>query len=156
VYADRHVYHANVKVLSHVPFDEFATLLRSAACIIGNSSATVREACYFGTPAILAGNRQEGRDFNMNVHVFEKSSDKALFDVYKNLRGNRYASNQMYGTGTAVDTMLASLARPTLPTTSKTFNDACTPTKKGLKKSSSQTAVAGTTAERLHVSVDAT
>ncbi len=42
-------------------FESFLTLLKNARFIIGNSSAGVREACVYGTPAIDIGSRQAGR-----------------------------------------------------------------------------------------------
>lgn len=42
-------------------FEHFLTLLKSAKFIIGNSSAGIREACVYGTPAIDIGSRQHAR-----------------------------------------------------------------------------------------------
>lgn len=44
-----------------IKFEFFLTLLKNANFIIGNSSAGVREAPFFGIPCIDIGSRQEGR-----------------------------------------------------------------------------------------------
>lgn len=57
---------SNSKFL-HIPsmrFEFFLTLLRHSKYIIGNSSAGVREASYFGVPAINVGSRQKNRNSN--------------------------------------------------------------------------------------------
>ena len=44
-----------------IPFEYFLVLLKNSECIIGNSSAGVREACVYGVPAIDIGSRQNKR-----------------------------------------------------------------------------------------------
>ncbi len=54
----------------HIPsmrFEFFLGLLKEAKFIIGNSSAGVREAPYFGVPAINIGSRQRHRAINVMV-----------------------------------------------------------------------------------------
>jgi UDP-N-acetylglucosamine 2-epimerase (hydrolysing) len=50
-----------VKVFPSMRFEYFLTLLKEASLIIGNSSAGVREAPYFGVPTINIGSRQNER-----------------------------------------------------------------------------------------------
>lgn len=49
------------RIIPSMRFEYFLTLLRNADFIIGNSSAGIREACVYGTPAIDIGSRQSGR-----------------------------------------------------------------------------------------------
>jgi UDP-N-acetylglucosamine 2-epimerase (hydrolysing) len=51
----------NVKFFPSMRFEYFLAFLRSAKTIIGNSSAGVREAPYFGVPAVNLGSRQLNR-----------------------------------------------------------------------------------------------
>ena len=46
---------------------EYLALLGSTACAVGNSSSFVRDAGYFGTPVVLVGRRQEGRESDEHV-----------------------------------------------------------------------------------------
>jgi UDP-N-acetylglucosamine 2-epimerase (hydrolysing) len=49
---------AEFKVFPSIRFESFLVLLKNADFIIGNSSVGVREASYFGVPAINVGTRQ--------------------------------------------------------------------------------------------------
>lgn len=51
----------NFAVFPSIRFEYFLTLLKNANFIIGNSSAGVREAPYYGIPAINIGSRQNDR-----------------------------------------------------------------------------------------------
>ena len=48
-------------------FEYFLTLLRNATAIVGNSSAGIREAPFYGVPTIDVGARQRGRHENENI-----------------------------------------------------------------------------------------
>ena len=62
-------------------FHYFSKLLQHAACIIGNSSAGVREAPFFGVPTINVGNRQTNRSTAnsiINISAIELANDPSL------------------------------------------------------------------------------
>ncbi|MCF6182658.1 UDP-N-acetylglucosamine 2-epimerase [Lutibacter sp.] len=56
--------HKNFRVLPSLRFEYFLTLLKNTDFIIGNSSAGVREAPYYGIPTINIGTRQQNRVLN--------------------------------------------------------------------------------------------
>lgn len=65
----------------HIPsmrFEYFLTLLKNACFIIGNSSAGVREAAYYGVPAINIGSRQRKRHKNHLIIDSEPISEQIL------------------------------------------------------------------------------
>ena len=49
------------KIIPSMRFGRFSELLKNAACIIGNSSAGVREAPFLGVPSLDIGSRQSDR-----------------------------------------------------------------------------------------------
>ncbi|MBQ8982360.1 MAG: UDP-N-acetylglucosamine 2-epimerase (hydrolyzing) [Lachnospiraceae bacterium] len=49
------------RIIPSMRFEYFLALLKNADCIIGNSSAGIREASIYGIPAIDIGSRQQGR-----------------------------------------------------------------------------------------------
>ena len=53
--------------IKHLPLEDFVHVMAHCACMIGNSSAGIREAASFGVPVVNIGNRQEGRERNPNV-----------------------------------------------------------------------------------------
>ncbi len=72
---------ARFRVFPSLRFEYFLTLLKNAQFIIGNSSAGIREAPYYGIPIINIGSRQQNRAVNadiINVDYDKKSIQKAL------------------------------------------------------------------------------
>ena len=63
----KHKENSNFYMLRHMPLEDFVHTMAHAACMIGNSSAGIREAALFGTPVINIGSRQTGRERNANV-----------------------------------------------------------------------------------------
>ena len=45
----------------------FVRLMAHCACMVGNSSAALREGAFLGTPAVTVGTRQQGRERGTNV-----------------------------------------------------------------------------------------
>ena len=73
-------------------FQYFSRLLQNAACIVGNSSAGVREAPFFGIPTINIGNRQTNRSSAasvININAFEFENDSSLLQKVWNKRHPR-------------------------------------------------------------------
>src|SRR5262249_58524876 len=58
---------ARMRFITDVPVDEFIALLKRTACLVGNSSAGIKECSYLGTPVVDIGGRQEGRLRASNV-----------------------------------------------------------------------------------------
>jgi len=65
-----------VKVFPSLRFEYFLVLLKNAECIVGNSSAGIREAPYYNTPTVNIGTRQNNRsEGDSIIHALnEKSS----------------------------------------------------------------------------------
>lgn len=57
----------NFRFITNLPTDEFSALLRRTACLVGNSSAGIKECSFFGVPAVNIGERQAGRLRAQNV-----------------------------------------------------------------------------------------
>jgi UDP-hydrolysing UDP-N-acetyl-D-glucosamine 2-epimerase len=53
------------RVLRTLPPRRFLKLLSQAAFAVGNSSALIREASYFGLPRLVLGDRQRGREYSL-------------------------------------------------------------------------------------------
>jgi len=57
----------NIIKIKHCPMEDFAQLMAHASCMIGNSSAGIRESASFATPTVNIGTRQQNRERNNNV-----------------------------------------------------------------------------------------
>jgi UDP-N-acetylglucosamine 2-epimerase len=95
-----------VSVHQNIPASDFAGLQGLAGCLVGNSSAGLIEAPYFGLPAVNVGNRQIGREHAANVlHVpydrfkIRAAIETALFD--KPFRDKCRVITPPFGDGTA-------------------------------------------------------
>ena len=94
---------SDAKRYIHIPsmrFEYFLGLLKTADFIIGNSSAGVREAPYFGIPAINIGSRQASRVSNSlikNVDPDKASILQAITESYSLER----KVHQQFGDGNA-------------------------------------------------------
>ena len=53
--------------IKHSPVEDFVQLMAHASCMIGNSSAAIREASSFATPVVNIGTRQKNRERNNNT-----------------------------------------------------------------------------------------
>jgi len=83
----------NIKIFPSLRFEYFLRLLKEADFIIGNSSAGIREAPYYGTPAIDVGTRQQNRIKHKHIkHVgFDVES------IYNAIKGvNKEAQTESF------------------------------------------------------------
>lgn len=51
----------HMRFVKDLPPEEFIPLLKHSACLVGNSSAGIKEASFLGTPVVNIGTRQQGR-----------------------------------------------------------------------------------------------
>jgi UDP-hydrolysing UDP-N-acetyl-D-glucosamine 2-epimerase len=89
---------ADAKLFRNISPDIYLPLLCEAHALVGNSSSGIREACYFGTPVINIGNRQQGRLAGANVaHCAADTASilEAIGDVFSDFK--RYAPEHLYG-----------------------------------------------------------
>ena len=75
---------SNVRLIPSMRFEYFLSALKHAKFIIGNSSAGIREAPYYGVPAIDLGSRQLNRSDNPLIKNVI-SMLKKILDAIKNL-----------------------------------------------------------------------
>lgn len=75
----------------------YLPLLKNAACCIGNSSSFVRETSFLGTPVVLVGSRQDGREWSPSVRRVEPRAAEIETSVRAQLAHGRYAPSDIYG-----------------------------------------------------------
>ncbi|ASB48305.1 UDP-N-acetylglucosamine 2-epimerase [Alkalitalea saponilacus] len=59
--------HPNFKIFPSIRFEYFLVLIKNAKFMIGNSSAGIREAPYYGLPSVNIGTRQNNRALNDSI-----------------------------------------------------------------------------------------
>lgn len=73
------------KIFPSIRFEYFLTLLKNADFIIGNSSAGIREAPYYGIPTINIGTRQENRSLHTHILNTDYTTKRILKIINSNL-----------------------------------------------------------------------
>jgi UDP-hydrolysing UDP-N-acetyl-D-glucosamine 2-epimerase len=99
-----------LRTLINLPPEEYLKVLGNAACAVGNSSSFVRDAGYFGTPVVLVGNRQDGRETDEHVTRVAPVSGSVLQAIKHQLAHGRYAPSSLYGDGHVAERIAARLA----------------------------------------------
>lgn len=100
-----------LRTLTNLSPEEYLKVLRATVCAVGNSSSFVRDAGYFGTPVVLAGNRQRGREHDEHVVPVPVETDAIEAAIRRQLAHGRYAPSTLYGDGQVAGRIAAALAR---------------------------------------------
>jgi UDP-N-acetylglucosamine 2-epimerase len=88
-----------LRTITNLLPEDYLKVLSSAACTIGNSSSFIRDAGYFGTPVVLIGDRQDGRETDEHVHFIPCLKGEIVTAVRKQQTHGRYARSSLYGDG---------------------------------------------------------
>ena len=104
--------HADQAYTYHINFtpEVFASLLASARCLIGNSSSFIREGAFLGTPAVIVGDRQQGREHGHNVLFSAYDRDEIRRKVCRQIAHGSYPCQALFGRGDAGRRIAAHLA----------------------------------------------
>lgn len=107
----------HIRAIRSMRFEYFLTLIKNAACVVGNSSAGVREAPFYGVPSIDIGTRQQGRLEGKRVPSVTCLPADAP-ELQKHLKRHfsktvRYRSTRHFGKGDSTKRFLAVIGRPT-------------------------------------------
>lgn len=102
-----------LRTLTNLTPEDYLKVLANATCAVGNSSSFVRDAGYFGTPVVLVGDRQEGRE--VDVHVTPVDPEAALLvpAIRTQLLHGRYPPSTLYGDGYTSQRIAEGLVRLT-------------------------------------------
>ena len=113
------------RFVGNLPATEFTRLMAHCACMVGNSSAALREGSYLGTPAVSVGTRQQDRECGPNV-VFTSHDPHAIAEAVRSqVAHGPYARSQLFGDGRA-GTRIADILATVRPPVQKRFHAAPT------------------------------
>ena len=91
----------HIHFIKNVPPEDFIQLLDKSQCIIGNSSAGIRESAFLGVPAVNIGSRQHGRDRAGNVIDVNYNAKQIQAALARQIAHGKYQSSHLYGNGSA-------------------------------------------------------
>lgn len=99
------------RIFPSIRFEYFLTVLKNSQFIIGNSSAGIREAPYYGIPIINIGTRQQNRTVHAEIINTDYSAEeirKALSKIDSHPIQN---SKDDFGQGNSAELFLESLKK---------------------------------------------
>ena len=100
----------NVSCHTNLKQTDFILLLKECSAIVGNSSAIIRESCFFGIPAVNVGSRQKGRVVSSNVAQVKGDSMLDIVACVQRQMSTVYEPSFLYGSGGAVQSMMKVLS----------------------------------------------
>lgn len=96
-------FHMNAPIYYYKNFspEDYARVLNNAACCVGNSSSFLREGAFLGVPAVIVGDRQEGREHGANILYADYRQDDIAAKISRQLGHGRYPGAPIFGHGSA-------------------------------------------------------
>lgn len=98
------------RVLPSMRFAHFSELMKNAACMVGNSSAGVREAPFLGLPSLDIGTRQTNRAKAASVHFADADETDKITAFLTEHWGKRQPRDDSFGAGAAARRFVEILA----------------------------------------------
>ena len=105
-----HYPHEYIRFYKNFPVETYVRLMMRCACMVGNSSAAIREGAFLGVPAANIGTRQMGRERGRNVIDVDYDREQILAAIQQQLRNGRYPPDPIYGDGHAGERIASILA----------------------------------------------
>lgn len=102
---------ANFAYCKNFPPEIYNCILKNAICAVGNSSSFIREASFLGTPAVIVGDRQEGREHGGNVVLADYDTEEIARCLDQQIAHGRYESETIFGRGNAGEIIADYLAK---------------------------------------------
>jgi UDP-hydrolysing UDP-N-acetyl-D-glucosamine 2-epimerase len=102
---------ANLHFFKNMSPTDFLRVVYHARCLVGNSSAGIRECSFLGVPVVNIGTRQAGRDRGANVLDVPHERGAIAEAIRMQAAKGRLRSDTLYGDGAAGPRIAAALAR---------------------------------------------
>lgn len=102
---------SNFAYCKNFPPEIYNCILKNAVCAVGNSSSFIREASFLGTPSVIVGDRQEGREHGGNVMLADYDTEEIARCVEAQISHGRYESETIFGKGNAGEIIADYLAK---------------------------------------------
>ncbi len=90
-----------VQFFRNFSVENYARILNNAKCAIGNSSSFLRESVFMGTPSVIVGTRQAGRERGENTIFVDYNCNEIVKNVKIQINHGKYPRSDIYGHGDA-------------------------------------------------------
>lgn len=81
--------------------EDYARVINNAVCCVGNSSSFIRECSFLGVPAVIVGDRQQGREHGNNAVFATYDAGDIAEKLWDQIEHGRYPADSRYGKGDA-------------------------------------------------------
>lgn len=105
----------HIRFYKNFRVEVFIRLMKHCSCMIGNSSAAIREGAFLGVPAVNVGTRQAGRERGSNVVDVGYDREHIVSAIRGQLDHGSFQSEPIYGDGTAGTRVADVLAHASVP-----------------------------------------
>jgi UDP-hydrolysing UDP-N-acetyl-D-glucosamine 2-epimerase len=95
----------------NLPPEIFVKLMAHCACMVGNSSAALREGAFLGVPAVTVGTRQQNRESGRNLVRSGHDPAEIADAIRGQIAHGTYEPDNMFGNGSAGVRIAEHLAR---------------------------------------------
>lgn len=89
-----------IKIFPSIRFESFLVLLKNSGFLIGNSSAGIREAPFYGLPSINIGTRQNNRFLHPSIVSVGYKLEEIL-DAINYIKGKQFPKSDYFGDGSS-------------------------------------------------------
>lgn len=86
----------HIRFIKYLPVEQFLALLKGSACLVGNSSAGIKECAFLGVPVVNIGTRQQGRTRGENVADVGYDRQEIITAVLAQISHGKYPSSAVY------------------------------------------------------------
>jgi len=100
----------SMRFYKNFPVETFVRLMKRCVCMVGNSSAAIREGAFLGVPAVNIGSRQMGRERSQNVLDVGYERNEIIEAIQHQMKHGQYPPNYLYGDGKAGEQIVRILA----------------------------------------------
>jgi UDP-N-acetylglucosamine 2-epimerase len=90
-----------IRFYKNFPIETYVRLMLTCACVVGNSSAPIREGAFLGVPAVNIGSRQQGRARGANLVDVDHDRHEIAAAIRAQMEHGPYPSETIYGKGDA-------------------------------------------------------
>jgi UDP-N-acetylglucosamine 2-epimerase len=100
----------NLHFFKNMSPTDFLRVVYHSRCLVGNSSAGIRECSFLGVPVVNIGTRQAGRDRGVNVVDVDHDRAAIAAAIRRQAAKGRLSSDVLYGDGNAGPRIAEALA----------------------------------------------
>lgn len=112
----------HIRFLKYLPAEQFLGLLKKCSCLIGNSSAGIKECSYLGIPVVNIGTRQSGRMKSSNVADSGYGVKEIIKSIEMQISHGHYKKSLIYYKSGVSKKIVEKLAGAKLYTQKKFFD----------------------------------